>query len=92
LFLKGEASFFVSLLWGGWARPKITAQRKRRGSLTNPRRSPSSLALLHHVGREMLDKLLGIALKDVVDGKGKRLGINVRSVLDVKLGGSLAQC
>jgi hypothetical protein len=72
------------LLWGGWVAPQ-TPQRKRRGSLTNPRRPPSSLARLHHVGREMLDKLVGIALQDVVDGKGKRLGRNVRPVLAAEL-------
>jgi hypothetical protein len=29
----------------------------------------------------MLDKLLGIVLQDVVDGKGERLGRNIRPVL-----------
>ena len=33
----------------------------------------------------MLDELRGIALKDVVDGNGKRLGINVRPVLATEL-------
>ena len=33
----------------------------------------------------MLDELLGIALKDVMDGKGKRLSINVRPVLAAEL-------
>ena len=33
----------------------------------------------------MLDELRGIALKDVVDGNGKRLGINVRPVLAAEL-------
>jgi hypothetical protein len=40
-----------------------------------------SLALAGRVGREMLHEHLGVVLKNVMDGKGKRLEINVRPVL-----------
>ena len=33
----------------------------------------------------MLDEHLGVVLKDVMDGKGKRLGVNVRPVLAAEL-------
>jgi hypothetical protein len=43
------------------------------------------LALASHIGRELLNEHLGVVLKDVVDGKGKRLGINVRPVFAAEL-------
>ena len=46
--------------------PQKTAQRKRRGSLTNPRRPP----LLHLPLFVWAERCLISALKDVVDGKG----------------------
>jgi hypothetical protein len=44
-----------------------------------------SLALAGRVGRETLHERVGIVLQDVMDGKGKRLEINVRPVLATEL-------
>jgi hypothetical protein len=77
-----EHLFLPPLLWGGWVAPTKITKEGNGGS----RRTPAllfthSLALARHVGREMLDEHLRVVLEDVMDGRGKRLEINVRPVL-----------
>ena len=63
--------------------PQKITKGKRRQSATNPRRPPSSFALVlafRHEGREMLNEHIRIVLKDVMDDRGKRLDVNVRPV------------
>jgi hypothetical protein len=66
-------TLFVSRPAGlGWVgSPQKCAQGNGGGLSQTPVALLTSLALVH-VGSEMFDKLLGIALEDVVDGKGKR--------------------
>jgi hypothetical protein len=69
-------------------RPKKIAQRNDGGLSQTPVALLRSLALalaFRDEGREMLDEHLGVVLKDVVDGKGKRLGRNVCPVLAAEL-------
>ena len=47
----------------------------------SPRPPARSLALACHVGRGLPNEYVGVVLQDVMNGKGKRLHINVRSVL-----------
>jgi hypothetical protein len=65
--------------------PKKYSKRKRGLSRTPALLFTHSLALAGRVGREMLDEYVGVVLKDVMDGKGKRFEINVRPVLATEL-------